>query len=281
MRLGFVGTGTITTAVVTGLCTAARTPEHILVSPRNGERAAALAEAFPQVAVGADNQAVIDGSDWVFLAVIPQIAREVLAPLRFGPGQRIVNLIATLSGTELADLVAPATAIVRVVPLPPVARHLGPIILYPPDREVADLLDRIGSVVEVVDERQFHALWSVSALMAPYFALLGRTTDWLAAHGVEAATGSRYTGAMFHGLSVFGGEAGPEGFDPLTTEHQTPGGLNEQALRELAAGGWYDAVGTVLDDILARLEGRATYDPDGEQNRESGHALAPGNAAKS
>ena len=78
MRLGFVGTGTITTALVTGLCTAARPPERILVSPRNAEKAAALAEAFPRVAVAKDNQAVIDGSDWVFRAVLPRIAREGL-----------------------------------------------------------------------------------------------------------------------------------------------------------------------------------------------------------
>jgi pyrroline-5-carboxylate reductase len=262
MRLGFVGTGTITTAVVTGLCTAARPPEGILVSPRNAEKAAALAEAFPQVAVAKDNQAVIDGSDWVFLAVLPQMAQEVLAPLRFGDDQRIVSLIATLSRTKLADLVAPATAIFLVIPLPPVARHLGPIALCPPNREVADLLDRIGSAVEVEDERRLYALWSVTALMAPYFALLGRTTDWLAVQGVEVAAGSRYTGAMFHGLSVFCAEAGSEGFDPLTAEHQTPGGLNEQALRTLTAGGWYKQLEGVLDDILARLEGRLTYHPD-------------------
>ncbi len=79
---------------------------------------------------------------------------------------------------------------------------------------------------------------------------------------MEAAAGRRYAGAMFHGLSVFGAEAGAEGFDPLTEEHQTLGGLNEQALRELAAAGWYDEVGAVLDNILARLEGRAAYHPD-------------------
>ncbi len=257
MRLGFIGTGTITTAMVTGLCTAAETPEHILVSPRNAERAAALAEAFQQVAVAKDNQEVIGGSDWVFLAVLPKMAQEVLSPLRFGSDQRIVSLIATLSAAELADLAAPASAIVRVVPLPPVARHLGPIAICPPDPEVAELLDRIGSAVEVEDECQLYALWSVTALMAPYFAQLAKTTDWLAAQGVEAAAASRYVGAMFHGLSVFGAEAGAEGYARLIRESQTPGGLNEQALEDLAAAGWYDELGTVLDSILARLEGRA------------------------
>ena len=262
MRLGFIGTGTITTAVVTGLCTADRTPEHVLVSPRNAARAAALAEAFPQVTVAQDNQEVINGSDWVFLAVLPKMAREVLSPLRFRSDQRIVSLIATLSAAELEELVAPASTIVRIVPLPPVARHLGPIVLCPPDPEVAELLNRIGSAVEVENESQLYALWSVTALMAPYFALLGRTTHWLADQGVDAAASSRYVGAMFHGLAVFGAEAGVAGFDPLTKEHQTPGGLNEQALRELSAAGWYDQLGAVLDKILARLEGQLTYFPD-------------------
>ena len=101
----------------------------------------------------------------------------------------------------------------------------------------------------------------MTALMAPYFAVLGKTTDWLGAQGVETAAGSRYAGAMFHGLSVFGAEVGAEGFGPVIKEHQTPGGLNEQALRELEAAGWYDELGRVLDTILARLEGRATYHP--------------------
>jgi len=43
MKLGFIGTGNITTVLVEGLCTAQDPPASILVSPRNAEKAARLA----------------------------------------------------------------------------------------------------------------------------------------------------------------------------------------------------------------------------------------------
>jgi pyrroline-5-carboxylate reductase len=41
----------------------------------------------------------------------------------------------------------------------------------------------------------------------------------------------------------------------LAQAAQTPGGLNEQALRELANANWFGAIGSALDGILKRLEG--------------------------
>ncbi|MBW2122428.1 MAG: NAD(P)-binding domain-containing protein, partial [Deltaproteobacteria bacterium] len=94
MRLGFVGTGSITCALVEGLCTAEKPPARILVSPRNPEKAAGLAARFLQVEVAPDNQAVVDGTDCVFLAVLPQIASGVLREIRFRSDQTVVSLIA-------------------------------------------------------------------------------------------------------------------------------------------------------------------------------------------
>ena len=47
MTLGFIGTGSIAAAVVKGLCRADPAPDAVLVSPRNAEKAAALAAEFP------------------------------------------------------------------------------------------------------------------------------------------------------------------------------------------------------------------------------------------
>ena len=53
------------------------------VSPRNAERAAALAARFPQqVRIGQDNQDVVDRSDIVCIGVVPKLAEEVPAPVR-------------------------------------------------------------------------------------------------------------------------------------------------------------------------------------------------------
>lgn len=59
-RYGFIGIGTINSAVIRGLLSASTVqlaPNTITVSPRNAQRAAALAEQFPQhVKVASTNQ---------------------------------------------------------------------------------------------------------------------------------------------------------------------------------------------------------------------------------
>ena len=86
IRIGFVGTGTITTAVVSGLCGAEDSCDlQITISPRNQERAAALHASYPdQVSVAKDNQEVLDRSDIVCIAVTPAQAPQALSALRCG-----------------------------------------------------------------------------------------------------------------------------------------------------------------------------------------------------
>ncbi len=75
-----------------------------------------------------------------------------------------------------------------MVPLPPVADHLGPIALCPPDRKIAALFGGIGTVTEIDTEEQLHALWTVTAMMAPYFGFLQQMSAWLEARKHSAAT---------------------------------------------------------------------------------------------
>jgi hypothetical protein len=62
MRLGFVGCGTITSSMVTGLCSTADVGP-IIVSPRNAKVAAGLASRFANVQIAPTNQAVLDACE--------------------------------------------------------------------------------------------------------------------------------------------------------------------------------------------------------------------------
>ena len=126
---------------------------------------------------------------------------------------------------------------------------------------MAELLDRIGTAVALDDEDQFNALCAVTALMAPFYALLTQTQTWLTAQGVEADAASRYVSGMFKGLCLDAIDVGAEGFESITANAQTPGGLNEEALRRLTDADWYNRVDSVLDIILARIEGSAQNSP--------------------
>ena len=78
MKLGFIGTGALTSAIVTGLKSDPDNSVSILLSPRNEDIAASLASRYRDVRVAPDNQAVLDACDTVMLAVRPQLAHDVL-----------------------------------------------------------------------------------------------------------------------------------------------------------------------------------------------------------
>jgi pyrroline-5-carboxylate reductase len=253
MKLGFIGTGEITVAMVRGFCSGEPGLERIIVSPRNAEKAAALAAAFPTVKVACDNQAVVTASDWLVLALLPPVAEEVLASLQFSPDHNVVSVIAGLPLARVTELVAPAQVLAQVLPLPPAARKLGPVGICPPNDAVTQLFARIGTPVEVAREADFEAFWTVTSLMAPYYGLLHHGAAWLVDKGVPPDAAGRYVGSMFHALAENARQAGTEGFARLTQSSQTPGGLNEQTYRTLSDAGIYSHIDQALDAVLARL----------------------------
>ena len=109
-----------------GLCKCKELPmEKIICFDVMIEKCHALAEEFPDIiSVAESNQTLLDRSNWVFLGLLPQFAKEVLEPLNFTDHHMVVSMIAIVSTETLSGLVAPAT-LTRCVPLPPVARHAG------------------------------------------------------------------------------------------------------------------------------------------------------------
>ncbi len=257
-RVGFVGVGTIAEALITGMCAGGDQRADFLLSPRNAEIANRLAAHHPFIRVAADNQAVVDGSDIVFLAIRPQVAEEVLTPLTFRADQRIVSLVATYDVARLQPLVAPATTIARAVPLPPIARREAAMTLYPPIPEIAVLLDGLGQIVQLDREADIDSCLAVTALMGSYFGMLEGISGWLSQRGIPEDRAQSYVGAIYHALGATAEAQSSEGFARLSVEYSTAGGLNEQAWRELKAAGWSGLVSEALDLIHDRIGGRAT-----------------------
>lgn len=258
MRLGFLGTGTITEAIVTGLGSVPGDPHPILLSPRNARVAAGLAARYANVRVCATNQEVLDGSELVVLAVRPQDAEAVLSTLRFSAQHQIVSLIAGYSVERLRPLVAPAAAPSRAVPLPSVAHRRSPIAIYPPGGAAATLLAPLGQLSPVEVEAQLSAFNAVTSTMAAYFGFVGRIADWLARQGVPAQQAREYMALVYIGLAEAGLEASLKTYDELATAHSTPGGLNEQLLRHLREHGALDTLDDALEAVYRRALGSAS-----------------------
>src|SRR5215469_2727943 len=266
-KVGFVGVGTIAEALIMGMSADGEQRADFLLSPRNRETSARLAHRFSFALVARDNQAVVDDSDIVFIALTPQVAEEVIKELRFRRHQQIVSLVAGLSIERLSHLVSPAKEIYRLIPLPANANRRGAITLYPPSEHLAELLTGIGRLVQVDDERELDVLWASTSLMGAYFGLMDAVARWLTERGVEEADARNYVAAIFHGLAVSALERPGESFRELIADHSTKGGLNEQAHRELVTAGWTERIQEVLTLVHERILGCATLDTKLPVNR--------------
>ncbi|MEO5701997.1 MAG: pyrroline-5-carboxylate reductase [Casimicrobiaceae bacterium] len=252
LSLGFLGTGTITSAIVTGLCTDGYLCCPIVLSPRSEGISRHLAAMFAQVHVASSNQAMVDGSDVVVLAVRPQVAAEVLQSLTFRENHQVVSLIATFSQDRIANLVSPATEITCAVPLPLVAFHCGPTAIYPAGGAAASIFERLGMVVEASSEAELQALWASTSVMATYFRLQESLVAWLVANGIDAAAARGYMAMLFDGLGRVP-QTTDLPFGKLAEEFATKGGLNEQCATQLTQAGVFDACREALDGVLARI----------------------------
>lgn len=256
-RYGFVGVGVMSSAIVRGLCTLDKPPPAIVLGPRNAEKAAKLAGEFPSICkVVASNQAVVDGCDVVFIGVLPKQTEEVMKALAFTPKHTVVSLVSTAPLQLIRECSAPVPTeqVVRAIPLPPVARHRGACVMTPPHPGITALFDALGTVVPVAEEATMKKMMTVTCLMGQLYAQHRATQAWLAANGVDEEAAAKWTGAAFHAMTYDSADANSHTFNELV-EEQTPGGLNEQIVREMTEAGAYVALHDSLDGAIARING--------------------------
>ena len=271
MKVGIIGIGNIAAALVEGFSTAAgpgaaavggvaaavmeagSTELELFLSPRNEARSKALAGRYPRVTRLESNQAVVDRSEIVIMSVRPPVAAEVLGALRFRPDHSVVSLVALLNYADLKTLAAPAAVVCRAIPMPAVAKHNCPIALFRPTPVVEELFGRVGSPLVVTDEPQLHALWTLTGLITPFYDLLAGLSGWAIAHGVQPLTANAYTAHLFQSLAALAQLDPGAGFPAFAQHAATPGGLNEQAGREIREAGAHEAWIDAADRLLPRF----------------------------
>lgn len=257
---GILGVGEIGAAIVTGLCADTENPPRVLLSPRNAGKAAALAARFPSVSVAPDNQALVDLSSVIVLAVRPADGPAVLGGLSFRPGHAVISLLAGVSQAELGPLVAPARDIARAIPLPPVARRTGVTPVYPGTAAARALFGRLGGAVDVTDARAFAAMSVATGTVAAHLRSVAVISEWLSEQGVEREQAARYVRSVFSGLAgdLDDSEAG---LDDLVRAHATPGGINERLSALLGEAGLFR---TLRQSLQTVYQGLAAADGTGE-----------------
>lgn len=97
MKLGVIGTGVITGAIVRGLLMTDFPVENIIVSARSREGSFRLREMLAGIRVCGVMREIMERAEMLSLAIRPPQTRDVLQPLTFRPVRQVVSLGATVS----------------------------------------------------------------------------------------------------------------------------------------------------------------------------------------
>lgn len=252
--LGFIGTGTLTTALVTGFCArAADAPYPIVLSPRSRKNAEQLKAAYPgRVTVAESMQEVVDKSDWVMLAVLPAAGEEVCRSLCFRPDHKVINFMSDKTLPQVRAWIGETAVLAHMVPLTFNAFADGPIVLSPPNSEAAEIFGHIGQVLQL--EERYHAavLAAVTGCVAPFFTLMDTLSRWSAGQGVPQEVAAKYVTGFFGAVCQEAARLDAEGLRRMAST-ATPGGINFMVKDFLAQREGFDMWAQAMEPAIARL----------------------------
>ena len=256
MNLGFIGTGEITKAVILGILKSKIKFKRIYISGRNKKISSYLKRKSRKISIIANNQKIIDKSNWIFLSVTPEVGKKIIKDLRFRKSQKVISFISTIKMDELKRYIGKNIEIVRAIPLPPISLGVGPVPIFPKNKSVKNFFNKIGQTIEINNEKLSLNFWTMSSMMAPYYEMLKYLSLWLIKKGLNKNKAEDYITSLFLGLSKNANQNKFKDLKELVNKSQTPKGLNEQALGELKKLKFYNKLNISSNNILQRLKGK-------------------------
>ncbi len=247
MKIGFLGAGSMATALARGL------GEPALVYDVQEDRAAALAEAVRGEAVGWALE-LAQGADGVEVA--PQPAHhEDAAEGVSGTAKAIASIVAATPLSRLEE-VYPDTPVYRFIPNIPVEVGRGVFCYVPgtlagegPQDELLRLFGRAGAVIPL-DEPLLEPATALMSCGPAFLALIVEAlADAGSRHGLDPDQALRLVVETMAGSAAYLDANGLDA-EELRTRVATPGGLTEQGLRLLEERGLRDALDGAVDLVV-------------------------------
>ena len=252
MILGFIGTGNITSDVIAGISNSKINYKKIIISPRNKKKAEYLKKKYKKIIIAKNNQAVIDNSNWIFLGTLPGVGEKILPQLKFRKNQIVISFMSTLSHSKLKKLIKIKLDIVKAIPMPPIRLGKGPIAIFPKNKKVRNFFNKIGTTIEIRNEKMSKNFWVISGTMASFYELLNVLTNWLIKKRINKKDAQNYVTNLYSALAQLAASNTSRSLKYLVDE-QSPGDLNWQGVNELRKTGYYKLLEKSLKNIYKRL----------------------------
>lgn len=247
MRIGFLGAGSMATALARGL------GEPALAFDVQAERAQALAEAVGGEAVDSA-RALAERADVVILAHKPAHLEQAADGVS-GVAKAVASIVAA-TPVERLEEVYPGIPVYRFIPNIPVEVGRGVLCYVPgslaaegPEQELLRLLARSGTVI-ALDEPLLEPATALMSCGPAFLALVVEAmADAGARHGLELQQARRLVVETMAGSAAF---LDANGLDAagLRARVATPGGLTEKGLETLEQRGLREAFDGAIDLVV-------------------------------
>lgn len=217
-KIGFVGAGNMTRAIISGLLNAQLlSPQDIFVTNRSPRKLENLKNDF-NIQTLSSNDELLEKSDVIVLATKPQDMRAALEPLgsSFIDSQVVMSLAAGISLKALQKMAPSAKRWVRVMPNTPISLGRGVIgysLTKADDLALESLVESLfatmGQVFKVDEGEELEALTiSASSGVGFIFELMIYWQEWLEEHGFSGEEARNLTVQTFLGASLLAEEKG-------------------------------------------------------------------------
>ena len=160
--------------------------------------------------------------------------------------------MSTPNYSKLKKLIKKNLIIVRAIPMPPIKLGKGPVAIFPPNKKVKNFFNKIGTTIEVKNEKLSKNFWTISGTMASFYELINVLSSWLIKKKTNKLDAQKYVTLLYSALAELAVSNSSKPLKNLVDE-QTPGGLNWQGVNELRKSGYYKSLEKSLKNIYKRL----------------------------
>jgi pyrroline-5-carboxylate reductase len=130
-KIGFIGCGNMTSAIIGGLVKQGFPSESIIVSNRSQEKLTNIKKIY-NVSIASDNSQIVAFAETIILAVKPQMLEDVCEPLKrlSFSGKLVISIAAGTSTETIENYLSQSIAIIRAMPNTPSQILQGATGLY-------------------------------------------------------------------------------------------------------------------------------------------------------
>ncbi|HEV2723982.1 MAG TPA: pyrroline-5-carboxylate reductase [Thermoleophilaceae bacterium] len=247
MRIGFIGAGSMASALARGLGEPA-----LVFDPQAGRAEALAAELNGRVA--ASNAEVAEGCDLVILCHKPANLEEVAEQVG-GKARAVASIVAATPVSRL-EAAYPDTPVYRFIPNIPVEVGRGVLCYTPgtlaaqgPEEELLNLFGRTGVVIPL-EEPLIDPAMAVMSCGPAFLALVVEAmADAGSRHGLEPRQARRLVTETMAGTAAYL-DANDLDAASLRRRVATPGGLTEKGLQVLEEAGLRDSFDSAVDLVV-------------------------------